>query len=91
MALFDRGVAEVLENFDAEQGLVRHTIPEGAPGVSPGVAQLDRFTRLKYISPGFVDILACDVVLSVRACPRSGLKPPDFSLTLRMTPIKPSC
>ena len=51
MALFDRSVAEVRERFDAERGLIRHTVPEGSPGVAPEIASLDRFLRKSYISP----------------------------------------
>ena len=51
MGIFDREVAAAVGTFDVETGLVRHTVPDGSPGVGPEVAQLERFARKRYISP----------------------------------------
>ncbi|HRS96392.1 MAG TPA: hypothetical protein P5179_14075, partial [Candidatus Latescibacteria bacterium] len=50
-SLFDRALANLLAHFDVEAGLISHEVPEGSPGVSEEVADLDRFERKKYISP----------------------------------------
>jgi hypothetical protein len=49
--VFDSALALQIERFDAESGLVHHTVPEGSPGVGPEIASLDRWERKRYISP----------------------------------------
>lgn len=49
--VFDSALAQQIGQFDSERGLVRHTVPEGSPGVGPEVALLDRWERKRYISP----------------------------------------
>lgn len=51
MAVFDHAASQVLERFDVDKGLVEHEIPDGAPGIPPEVAELERHSRKRYIGP----------------------------------------